>query len=173
MNTLRNRLRPRALVHALAVLTGVGVLLGAVAGLLLTPGLAAGVLLGFGLLLLAARLFRPTPAAPARPRVETTYDGVRVVGVDRLRGGQLTLSLVWDARHRIELDDAGVPAGVTPQGPGHSVLTLSPRQFDGADPVRALRDLVGCDLSFVEQEQVGRTRRVLAGPHGVVLDLRA
>jgi hypothetical protein len=166
-------MRTRALARAVVVLVGGGLVVGAVAGLLLTPVLAAGVLLGFGLLLLADRLFQPTPVGPVKPRIETTYDGVRVVGVDRLRGGQLALSLAWDTRHRIELDRAGVPVGVTAQGPGRCVLTLSARQFGGVDPVRALRDLVGCDLSFVEQEQVGRTRRVLAGPHGVVLDLRA
>lgn len=164
-----------------------GLLIGPLRGVLaLSVSIALGVVVALFLLAVGAALvLRPTArdliaAQPhlLRPghRFETAHEGVHVLGVDRLRGGDVALQLSWDERHQIELDDQGLPVSVASEGHGSCTWTLSGRLLPADAALQQLQDLVGCDLSLVEHGQVEpagprTTRRVLNASGGVVLDL--
>ncbi len=110
-------------------------------------------------------------------RFETTHDGVRVVAVERLRSGDVVLTLSWSQRHEVELDVQGLPLSVAGRGPGTCSWTLAGRLLPGEEELQLLHDLVGCALFLREEGLLGpsgprTTRRVLQASNGVVVDLR-
>jgi hypothetical protein len=183
--TARHRFTRRAGWVALG-LVGSVLLLGPLRSLLvLSLGVAIGVVVAFAALgAIAAVFVHRTAHEPTAPSVtdighrsETTHDDVRVHSVQRARGGAVTVRLSWQSRHRIELDPSGLPLGVGSEGSGTCAWAIPAALVPDDAALDRLQLLVGAGLSLVEHGEVQAvgttvTRRVLASSQGVVLDLR-
>jgi hypothetical protein len=183
--TARHRFTRRASWVALG-LVGSVLLLGPLRSLLvLSLGVAIGVVVAFAALgAIAAVFVHRTAHEPTAPSVadignrsETTHDDVRVHSVQRARGGGVTVRLSWQSRHCIELDPSGLPLGVGSEGSGTCAWAIPAALVPDDAALDRLQLLVGAGLSLVEHGEVQAvgttvTRRVLASSQGVVLDLR-